>query len=247
MNRGVKEISVDEGVPTYDVGQHTVYCHYPRGVVRIPEPKDDRLVVFLDGSGVEGQPPKAPAAAVQVKGVGQETGVIVDKVVYGAASHGEVQTVAELFGGLGEDVTEVWMVADTEADMASLRRLVTKPLHEALGTQLASQMYTMRHGLEMRGMPLVVHLVKQQSHRAGVGNHAEEGAAQAEDKEQEPEWRVPERREHPHMVHIPPRVVEEETAQRGVEEDRGRRDFRVYPQPVHTGTGARGAGSGRAQ
>ena len=53
------------------------------------------------------------------------------------------------------------------------------------------------------------------------------------DKEQAPELRVPERREHLHMIHIPPRVGDEERARWVVEEDRGRRELRVYPQPVH--------------
>ena len=48
------------------------------------------MVVFVDASGVEGRPPKAGVAGVQVKGVGPETEVIVDKMAYGAASHGEV-------------------------------------------------------------------------------------------------------------------------------------------------------------
>ena len=76
-------------------------------------------------------------------------------------------------------------------------------------------------------------LVKQESHRAGVRNHEANGAAQAVDKEQEPEWRVPERKEHLHLVHIPPRVGEEEKARWVVEEDRGKRELGVYPQPVH--------------
>ena len=46
-------------------------------------------------------------------------------------------------------------------------------------------------------------------------------AAQAVDKEQEPEWRVSERKEHLHLVHIPPRVGDEEKARWVVEEDRG--------------------------
>ena len=82
--REVKKKSVDARVRLYDIGLHTVYCQYPREVVRIPEPNDGRVGVFLQGSSVEGQPLKARAAAVQVKGVGQETEVIVDKVVYGA-------------------------------------------------------------------------------------------------------------------------------------------------------------------
>ena len=82
-------------------------------------------------------------------------------------------------------------------------------------------------------MPVVIHLVKQESNRAGVGNHEADGAAQAVDKEQEPEWRVPERKEHLHLVHIPPRVGEEEKARWVMEEDRGKRELRVYPQPVH--------------
>ena len=233
MYQGVKELSVDVRARTYDIGLHMVYCHYPRHVVGIREPRDGSLVVFPDGSGVEGQPPEAGAAAVRVKWVGQETEVIVDKVVYGAASHGEVQAVADVVGRQGEDVTEVWMVVDAAADIASGRRLATSPLHEALGTGLASQVYTIWHGLEMRSVPLVIHLAKQESHRAGVGNHKADGAVQAVDREQEPGWRVPERKEHLHVMHIPPRVAEEARARLVLEEDSGRRELRVYPQPVH--------------
>ena len=82
-------------------------------------------------------------------------------------------------------------------------------------------------------MTLVIHLVKQESHRAGVGTHGADWPAQAVDREQEPEWRVPERKEHLHLVHIPPRVGEEEKARWVVEEDRGKRELRVYPQPLH--------------
>ena len=124
-------------------------------------------------------------------------------------------------------------MVDTEADMASLRRLAGRPLHEALGTGLASQVYAIWHGVEMTKVPLIIHLVKQESHRAGVGNHEADGAAQAVDKEQEPEWRVPQRKEHLHLVHIPPRFGEEEKARLVVEEDRGKQELWVYPQPVH--------------
>ena len=224
------------------------YCYYPREVVRIPEPTEERVVLFLDGSGVEGQPPMAGAAAIRVKGVGQVTESVVEKMVYGAASHGEVQAVADMVGGIGEDVREVWMVVDAEADMAFLRRLASRPLHEALGKGLASQVYAIWHGLKMKKVPLVIHLVKQESHRAGVGNHEADGAVQAVDKEQEPEWRVPDRKEHLHLVHIPPRVGEEEKARWVVEEDRGKQELRVYPQPVHMLAQVRGgAGGGRAE
>ena len=201
--------------------------------MRILEPTEERVVLFLDGTRVEGQPPMAGAAAVRVKGMGQVTESVVQKMVYRAASHGEVQAVADAVGEIGEDVPELWMVVDAEADMASLRRLASRPLHEALGTGLASQVYAIWHGLEMKKVPLVIHLVKQESHRAGVGNHEADGAVQAVDKEQEPEWRVPERKEHLHLVHIPPRVGEEEKARWVVEEDRGKQELRVYPQPVH--------------
>ena len=231
--RGVRELSIGDGVREYGIGKHKVYCHYPREMVRILEPTKERMVLFLDGSGVGGQPPKAGAAAVSVKGVGQVTESVVEKLVYGAASHGEVLAVADVVGGKQEDVREVWMVVDAEADIASLRRLASRPLHEALGTGLSSQVYAIWHGLEMKKVPLVIHLVKQESHRAGAGNHEADGAAQAVDKEQEPEWRVPESKEHLHLVHIPPRVGEEEKARWVVEEDRGKQELRVYPQPVH--------------
>ena len=231
--RGVRELSIGDGVREYGIGRHKVYCHYLWEVVRIPEPTEDRVVLFLDGSGEEGQLPMAGAAAVRVKGVGQVTEGVVETMVYGAASHGEVQAVADVVAEIGEDVREVWMVVDAEANMASLRRLASRPLHDALGTGLASQVYAIWHGLEMKKVHLVIHLVKQESRRAGVGNHEADGAAQAVDKEQEPEWRVPERKEHLHLVHIPPRVGEEEKARWVVEEDRGKQELRVYPQPVH--------------
>ena len=197
-------------------------------------------MLFLDGSEVEGQPPMAGAAAVRVKGVGQVTESVVEKMMYRAASHGEVQAVADVVGEIGEDVREVWMVVDAQADMASFRRLASRPLHEALGTGLSSQVYAIWHGLEMKKVPLVIHLVKQESDRAGLGNHEADGAAQAVDKEQEPEWRVPESKGHLHLVHIPPRVGEEEKARWVVEEDRGKQELRVYPQPVQLLTQVRG-------
>ena len=144
-----------------------MYCHYPREVVRIPEPTEERVVLYLDGSGVEGKLPMAGAAAVRVRGVGQVTDSVVEKMVYGAASHGEVQAVADVVWEIGEEVREMWMVVDAEADMASLRRLASRPLHEALGTGLASQVYAIWHGLAMKKVALVMHLVKQESHRAG--------------------------------------------------------------------------------
>ena len=114
-----------------------------------------------------------------------------------------------------------------------MRRLASRPLHKALGMGLASQVYAIWHGLEMKEMLLVIHLYKQQSHRARVGNHEGDGAAKAVDKVQEPEWRVPERKKHLHLGHIPPRVGEDQKARWVVEEDRGRQELRVYPQPVH--------------
>ena len=102
--RGVRELSIRDGVREYGIGRHKVYCDYPREVVRIPEPTEERVVLFLDGSGVEGQPPKARAAAVRVRGMGQVTESMVEKMVYGAASHGEVQAVADVVGEIGEEV-----------------------------------------------------------------------------------------------------------------------------------------------
>ena len=185
--RGVRELSIEYGVREYGIGRHKVYCHYPREEVRIPEPTEERVVLLLDGSGMGGQPPMAGAAAVKVRGLGKVTESVVGKMVYGAASHGEVQAVADVVGEIGEEVREVWMVVDAEVDMASLRRLASRPLDEALGMELASQVYAIWHGLEMKKVPLVMHLVKQESHRAEVGNHEADGAAQAVDKKQEPE------------------------------------------------------------
>ena len=111
--RGRRELSIGDGVRDYAIGRHKVYCHYPREMMRIPEPTEERMVLFLDGSGVEGQPPKAGAAAVRVRKVGQVTESVVEKMVYGAASHWEVQAVADVVwgdrgGGTGS-VDGLWM------------------------------------------------------------------------------------------------------------------------------------------
>ena len=53
------------------------------------------------------------------------------------------------------------------------------------------------------------------------------------DKEQETNWGVPERRDHLHFILIPPRVGDEVRARWALEEDMGREELRVYPQPVH--------------
>ena len=64
----MKELRVEDGVREYDIGGHRVYCHYRREVMHIPEPTGDRVVIFLDRSGLEDQPPKAGAAAIRVRG-----------------------------------------------------------------------------------------------------------------------------------------------------------------------------------
>ena len=108
--RGVRELSFEDGVREYGIGRHRVYCQYRREMVRIPEPTEERVVLFLDGSGVEGQPPMAGAAAVRVKGVGRVTESVVEKMVYRAASHGEVQAVADVVGKIAGEIREVWIV-----------------------------------------------------------------------------------------------------------------------------------------
>ena len=42
--RGVRELSIGDGVREYGIGRHKVYCHYPREVVRILEPTRERSV-----------------------------------------------------------------------------------------------------------------------------------------------------------------------------------------------------------
>ena len=105
--RGVRELSIQDGVREYGLGRHKVYCHYPREVVRIPDSTEERVVLCLDGPGAEGQPPMAGAAPIRVRGVGQVTESVVEKMVYRAVSHGEVQAVADVVGEIGEEVRKV--------------------------------------------------------------------------------------------------------------------------------------------
>ena len=100
----------------------------------------------------------------------------------------------------------------------------------------------------MRKVPLVIHLVKQESHRAGVGNHEADGAAQAVDKEQEQDWRVLESRDHLQLIHIPPRVGDGERARWVVEGGQEQTGATSVPAAsAHAGSGEMEAGSGRAE
>ena len=218
------------------IGPHKVHSHYLSEVVHIPEPTDDRVVPVLDASGIKGQPPKEGAPAVQVRGIGRVTEVIVDKVVYGATSHGEVQTAAHVVKRARNAVTVEWIVVVAEAHIASLRRLATQLLREVLRTGPGSEVYTISHGLETRRVPLVVHFVKKELHRTGVGNHEVGGAEQMVGMDKEPEWRVPEGNDHLPMIHIPPKVVEEDACHGGIEG--------IPASCAHADAGARGPRGG---
>ena len=48
--RGVGELSIGDGGREYGIGRQRVYCHYPREVVRIPEPTEEGWCSFWTGS-----------------------------------------------------------------------------------------------------------------------------------------------------------------------------------------------------
>ena len=66
--RDVKELSVEVGVREYDIGRHTVYCHYPREVVRIPETTEGKVEAFLDGVGWKGSRPRRGRRLLRSRG-----------------------------------------------------------------------------------------------------------------------------------------------------------------------------------
>ena len=131
---------------------------------------------------------------------------------------------------LETEVTELWLVVDAEADMATLRRVADKPMHEYLGTGQATQVFELWAALEDRHTPVTIHVVKQESHRCSTGNHKADAEAGRVIKTGEPVWRSPPTSEHLHLVLVPPK------AERGMWVHGGERrkgDIRTYPQPVH--------------
>ena len=49
--RGVRELSIEDGVRQYGIGRHRVYSHYPREVVRIRDPQRRGWCYFWTGPG----------------------------------------------------------------------------------------------------------------------------------------------------------------------------------------------------
>ena len=73
--RGVRELTTEDGVREYGIGRHKVYCHYPREVVRIPEPTEERVVLFLEGSGGGGSGSKGQGGGTGDVELGGKDGV----------------------------------------------------------------------------------------------------------------------------------------------------------------------------
>ena len=97
--------------------------------------------------------------------------------IFGASSHGELKTLAIVVDAVNDTHQEprdhthhVWAVVDAAVDFQIVRRLARQPLHKATDSSLGTQALHLWTALRHLSKQVVLHLVKQESHRYCLGN-----------------------------------------------------------------------------
>ena len=163
----------------------------------------------------------------------------------GASSHGELKTLAIIVDAVNDthqqprdQVLHVWVVVDAAVDIQIIRKLAWQPLHEATNSSLGTQNLHLWAALRRLPKHVVLHLVKQDSHRYSLGNghidlHAPNQLAE----------RMPDGEDlplqdhmHTHLQHLQP-VPHAGEPPALVPDDRmynSTRQAYLYPQPIRT-------------
>jgi hypothetical protein len=174
----------------------------------LPEPSPTVMVVGVDSSAntsnaISRQGLTAAQASVALTADGVR--LVAVSHVFGAASHGEMQGVADALEVVPLEIEDLWLVVDSEADIHSLHRLAHLPLHQALATGLGTQVYAVYRALVGRATRLRIHVVKVESHRFSVINHVADSSAEWAWSALEPCLYASEDPGHTHLQHVPPR------------------------------------------
>jgi hypothetical protein len=200
--------------------------HFPMDLVLLPQPTSTVMVVGVDSSAEVGRQ-GLTAAQASVSWTGREVHLLTASHIFGAASHGETQGVADVLETVPPEVEDLWLVVDSEADVHSLSRLAHLPLHQALATGLGTQVHAIFRALVGRVSHLRIHLVKVESHRFSALNHVADASAGWAWSALVPVLYAADDPGHTHLQHVPPR---RSPSSRGAGLMRtGRRKFRSRP------------------
>ena len=239
---------------TTERGAH-IHAYQPRMPCRLPHPDNHNTIIFADASGTTSLTPAAVGAALELKV--DTTGRLhqhhlTGATIFGASSHRELKTLAIYVDAVNDTHQEprdhgqhVWVVVDAAVDFRIVRRLARQPLHKATDSSLGTQALRLRTALRHLPKHVVLHLVKQESHRYSLGNGHIDLHARNQLAEYMPDGEDPPLRDHmhTHLQHLPP-VPRTEEPPAWVPDDRiynhtGRAYH--YPQPVGTMAHIRGS------
>ena len=100
----------------------------------------------------------------------------------------------------------VWVVVDAAVDFQIVRRLARQPLHKATDSSLGTKALHLWKALRRLPKHVILHLVKQESHRYSLGNGQIDLHTRNQHAEQMPDSEDPPLRDHmhTHLQHLPP-------------------------------------------
>ena len=239
---------------TTEPGAH-IHAYQPTMPCRLPHPDNHNTIIFADTSGTTSLTPAAGGAALELE-VDTTNRLhqrhLTGATIFGASSHGELKTLAIVVDAVNDthqaprDQTHhVWVVVGAAVDFQIVRRLARQPLHRATDCSLGTQALHLWTALRRLRKHVVLHLVKQESHRYSLGNGHIDLHAHNQLAEHMPDGEDPPLRDHmhTHLQHLPAiRRPGEPPA--WVPDDRIYNDTGGayhYPQPIRTMAHIRGS------
>ena len=225
-----------------------IHAYQPMTPCRVPYPDDHNTVIFADASGTTSLTPAAGGADLEL--MTDATGrlrqhYLTEATIFGAFSHGELKTLAIIVDAVNDTHQEprdhthhVWVVVDAAVDFKIVRKLARQPLHKATDSSLGSRALHLWTALQRLPKHVVLHFVKQESHRYSLGNGHIDLHAHNQLAKHLPDSGDPPLQDHmhTHLQHLPP-IPHPREQPALVPEDRICNDTGRayhYPQPIRT-------------
>ena len=126
--------------------------------------------------------------------------------------HGELKTLAIIVDAVNDTLQQprdhanhVWVVVDAAVDFQIVRKLAWQPLHKATGSSLGTKALHLWAALGRLPKHVVLHLVKQESHRYSLGNGHIDLHTDNQLAEHMPDGEDPPLQDHmhTHLQHLP--------------------------------------------
>ena len=200
---------------TIERGAH-IHAYQPTTPCRLPHPDDHNTVIFAHAPGTTSLTRAAGGAALEVKA--DTTGRLhqhhlTGATIFGASSHGNLKTLAIVVDAVNDTNQEPcdhthhdWVVVDAAVDFQIVPKLARQPLHKATDSSLGTQALHLWTALRRLPKHVVLHLVKQESHRYSLANghidlHAHNQLAEHMLDGEDPPLQD---HMHRHLQHLPP-------------------------------------------